>query len=101
MSTEQNKYYKSIDEILTSFRKNTNNFVESLKKEDELESVESKDNIFNKIKADINRTENYKLKFINEINNGLGNVIKQKSNDIKIIKKPWYLKLLDKIKNIL
>jgi hypothetical protein len=38
-------------------------------------------------------TELKKKDFINEIKSGLGQEIKQKPNQLKIIKKPWHKKL--------
>jgi hypothetical protein len=40
-----------------------------------------------------------KQQFINELKNGLGDEMKKNLTTIKIIKKPWYVKLKESIKN--
>jgi hypothetical protein len=46
------------------------------------------------------KTNAVKKQFIQEIKNGLGDKIKLEPNKVKIIKKPWYIKLKQSIKNI-
>jgi len=40
-----------------------------------------------------------KQQFINELKNGIGDEMKKNLTTIKIIKKPWYVKLKESIKN--
>ena len=54
------------------------NLINKVDKENELEKL---------------KTAVKKVKFINEIKNGLGSEIKKNPNQITIIKKPWYKKL--------
>ena len=97
---DSSKKVDDIDLLLDKANKQTTEFIKNLKLEENNERVETIDSIVNDIKATKNQTEINKSRFINKIKNGLGQTIKEKPNDIRIIKKSWYQKLKIWIKNI-
>ncbi len=56
--------------------------------------------IENEMKADMFMTEIRKKKFIGDLKNGLGDEIKKNPNQVKIIKQPWYKKVLNFFKKV-
>jgi hypothetical protein len=58
------------------------------------------DQIENQIVADKYVTALKKVQFMNELKNGLGKEIKANPRAVKIITKPWYVKLKEKAKKI-
>lgn len=91
----------SLEEVLGKFKKHNETFKNNLEKEEAYEdSIETIDSIINDIKATKENTTRNKGKFINEIKSGLGDKVKKNPNKIKVIKKSWYQKVSDAIKNI-
>jgi hypothetical protein len=97
---DSSKKVDDIDLLLSKANKQTKEFIKNLKLEENNERVETIDSIVNDIKATKNQTELNKSRFINDIKSGLGQTIKERPNDIRIIKKPWYQKFKTWIKNI-
>ena len=80
---------------------------ESKKLIEELYLEDIKDNRIETIDAEINRikqerekTQRDKERFVSEIKRGLGVAIKEKPFQVEYVKRPWYYKLLNKIKNV-
>jgi flagellar biosynthesis chaperone FliJ len=94
------KKVDDIDLLLGKANEQTKKFIKQLESEEKHERVETIDSIVNDIKATKTQTELNKDRFINEIKSGLGQTIKKKPNDVRIIKKTWYQKLKIWIKNI-
>jgi flagellar biosynthesis chaperone FliJ len=94
------KKVDDIDLLLGKANEQTKKFIKQLESEEKHERVETIDSIVNDIKATKTQTELNKDRFINEIKSGLGQTIKEKPNDVRIIKKTWYQKLKIWIKNI-
>lgn len=91
----------SLEEVLHKFNKHNKKFIDDLEKEEAYEDrIETIDSINNDIKATKQNTNLKKNKFISEIKSGLGDKVKKNPNKIKIIKKKWYQRLSDIIKNI-
>lgn len=86
---ENDKQYRTLEEILLSVKNQNKKFMEELEREEEFERVESIDAIMNGIKLDKEITKNQKNKFIGQIKSGLGNKIKTNPNDV-IIHKPSF-----------
>jgi hypothetical protein len=76
-------------------------FIQELAVEDLKESRDTISSERNKIKLERTQTEIQKERFINEMKSGLGEIVKQKPNEIIIIKKPWHHKFTTVIKRIL
>lgn len=90
----------NVDDILSMANDRARKFIAELEKQSANERIESVTEIENDIKAQKIRTERDKLKFIKDVKSGLGNKIKDNPNAIRIIKKPWYVKLGAFFKNI-
>ena len=91
----------SLEEVLHKFNKQNEKFKKNLEKEEAYEdSIETMDSIFNDFKATKENTTRNKLKFIDEVKSGLGDKVKKNPNKIKVIKKNWYQKISETIKNI-
>jgi hypothetical protein len=90
----------SLDEVLKKFNEHNKKFINDLEKEESIERVETLDSNINKMKADKANTELKKNKFISEIKSGLGDKIKEKPNEIKLIKKSKKQKIKDFLKKI-
>jgi hypothetical protein len=85
---------------LTHLKENKE-FIESLAKEElknnRMDTVEAHQI---RIKMDRDKTQRDKSKFISEIKSGLGEQIKANPNKVEFIKRPWYYKLKQFIKNV-
>lgn len=90
----------SLDEVLRKFNEHNKKFINDLEKEKSLERVETLDSNINKMKADKANTELKKYKYITEIKSGLGEKIKEKPNEVKVIKKSNNQKVKDFFKKI-
>lgn len=82
-----------LDDVLLKAKKNTEQFIEQLEREEAGERVETIDSIQNEILGDKKNAERKKQQFIDEIRNGLGETI-LKGNGIKIKKRTlgWRIK---------
>ena len=94
------KKVDDIDLLLGKANEQTKKFIKQLELEEKHERVETIDSIVNDIKATKTQTELNKSRFIYEIKSGLGQTIKERPNDVRIIKKPWHQKFKTWIKNI-
>lgn len=95
---EKDKYtpengYLSIHDILASNGINQRLLRNSIEREESMERGEKEGDIVKDIKANVEKTESYKRKLISEMRGGLGKEILKNPSKIKIIKKPWYVKL--------
>ena len=101
MSGKYNKKngFLSINEILAKNGIKQRELVNDIEKEEQLQNrgdcKQIKKSIKDEISRDITSTKVAKENFINEIKNGLGNKIKENTNQVKIKE----VKLKDKIKN--
>jgi|688.fasta_scaffold1450117_1 hypothetical protein len=96
----RNKGEISLEDLLSKVNNKTKSLITELESEEKNERVETLDSVINDIKGQKEQTKLNKLRFINEIKNGLGEKIKENPNEIMVIKKPWYSKLGKLIKNI-
>jgi len=92
--------YMSIHELLATNGVNQRNLINNLEREEQIDGRESYDMIEADIKANINKTNLSKERYINDIKGGLGDLIKKEPNTIKIIKKTTLNKFTDIIKKI-
>lgn len=97
---DKNKNSVSVDEVLNMVNSKTKKLISEIEREESTERVETLDAIINDIKGQQIQTNREKLKFAQEIKNGLGPKIKSNPNDIIIYTKPWYTKVGDFIKKI-
>jgi len=95
-----NKKVDDIDLLLDKANKQTKEFIKNIELEENNERIETIESIVNDIKATKNQTELNKRRFINDIKTGLGQTIKERPNDVRIIKKSWHQKFKIWIKNI-
>lgn len=94
---DMNQYPEGYLEHLQENKK----FIEELAREEIVGNRDSISTIKNRIKLERTQTDIQKERFINEIKSGLGDVVKEKPNEITIIKKPWHHKFSSVIKRIL
>lgn len=88
------------EEYLKHLKENKK-FIEDLAREELIENKDSLSSVKNRITLEKNQTDIQKERFINEMKSGLGEVVKQKPNEILIIKKPWHHKLVNLFNRVL
>jgi hypothetical protein len=95
MESEE-KYPEGYIEFLSNQKK----VIEEIAMEDFKEdSIDSVDSIQNRIELMKRQTEGSKKGFINEIKSGLGDEIKTNPNKVIYVKKPFHIRIFNKIKN--
>lgn len=97
---ENNQNVVTLEDILTRFDKQTKKFIQEIEREEQTERVESLDAIINDIKGQKHQTLVSRNKFISEIKSGLGDKIKNDPTTIIKHKKPWYIKLINRFKQL-
>lgn len=99
-SDKKSSTNEELPEGFVEVMKENKKFLEELAREELLEGRDTISSERNKIFLERSQTEIQKERFINEIKNGLGEKVKERPNEIIIIKKPWYHKLITGIKKL-
>ena len=85
-----------LDELLLKVKNDNANFINHLEEEEAGERIETVDSLRNQMKADRTNTNRKKLKFIEELKNGIGQEIIEKKGRGVVIKKPTFKEKLRK-----
>lgn len=94
------KGYMSIHEILASNGINQRNLINEIEREEKVEGRESYDMIEADIEANKTKTNLSKERFISEMKKGLGESIKKNPNSARVVEKPFWTRVGERIKKI-